>query len=549
MSILVAKTKFGDVGGIELTGKYEGITTFRSVPYAAPPIGELRFKPPVDPAPWKGVLDATMTAPKPMQETSTGLSMEPWASDFYYLGNPPMSEDCLYLHITTGAAEPGEKRPVFMWFHGGGLSSGYYTEIEFDPSELARKGIVVVSVGQRLNVFGYLCLPQLSAEQGGVSGNYGLMDEIKALDWVRENIANFGGDPDNITVGGQSGGTAKSTSLATSPKSQGKIRRCINQSNLAWMRDYQPLETAQEGNKKYLENIGLDPDITPDELRKLPAFKFYDIQKPVGFGFGIPGGLPGLMVADGVNIAYTSAEKNMAEFGKNVDYLSGGNVGEGSVRAGMALGPTQKVETAKEFYDFMREKLGDELYDKYEFEKNWPVTDDNADFMSRVLASRAFGGGLGIMGGVITNRYFGAYRAKTAPGARNWSYAFGRFLPSLPEEKGTYRDVDNLLAWHSGELWYTFGSLRDGIPAARPWEPIDFALAEQVSSYWANFIATGDPNGVDSYGHPLPVWPESRENFGWMEITNEGPVGHDGLCPIDKLALEYIKKNLNYPEL
>ena len=331
-----------------------------------------------------------------------------------------MSEDCLYLHITTGAAEPGEKRPVFLWFHGGGLSSGYYTEIEFDPAELARKGIVVVSVGQRLNVFGYLCLPQLSAEQGGISGNYGLMDEIKALDWVRENIANFGGDPDNITVGGQSGGTAKSTSLATSPKSQGKVKRCINQSNLAWMRDYQPLEAAQEGNKKYLENIGLDPDITPEELRKLPAFKFYDIQKPVGFGFGIPGGLPGMMVADGVNIAYTSAEKNMAEYGKNVDYLSGGNVGEGSVRSGMALGPSAKFATAKEFYDLMREKLGD-LYDKYDFEKLWPVTDENADFMSRVLASRAFGGGLGIMGGVITNRYFGAYRAKTAPGVRNWS--------------------------------------------------------------------------------------------------------------------------------
>ena len=155
MSILVANTRFGAVRGIELTGKYEGITTFRSVPYAAPPVGELRFRPPVDPYPWKGELDASQGAPKAMQETSaTGLTIEPWASDFYYLGTPPMSEDCLYLHITTGAADPSERRPVFMWFHGGGLASGYYTEIEFDPSELARKGIVVVSVAQRLNVFG-----------------------------------------------------------------------------------------------------------------------------------------------------------------------------------------------------------------------------------------------------------------------------------------------------------------------------------------------------------------------------------------------------------
>lgn len=546
MSIIVANTKFGAVRGIGLTGKYEGITTFRSVPYAAPPIGDLRFRPPVDPAPWKGELDATMTASKPMQPTSSGLSMEPWASDFYYLGNPPMSEDCLYLHITTGAADPSERRPVFMWFHGGGLATGYYTEIEFDPSELARKGIVVVSVGQRLNVFGYLCLKQLSEEQGGISGNYGLMDEIKALDWVRENIANFGGDPDNITVGGQSGGTAKSTSLATSPKSVGKVKRCINQSNLAWMRNYLTMDEAQDANKKYLENLGLDPDITPEELRKLPAFKFYDfVNEP---GFGAPGGLPGMMVADGVNIVYPEAEKNMAEFGCGVDYLSGGNVGEGSVR-GRGLGPSQKFESAAEFYGYMREKLGDELFDKYDFEQLWPVNDENADYLSRVLASRAFGGGLGIMGGVITNRYFGAYRAKTAPGVRNWSYAFGRYLPCRPEEKGTFRDTENLLAWHSGELWYTFGALRDGMPASRPWEPIDFELAEQLSSYWANFIATGDPNGTDSYGHPLPVWPESRENFGWMEITNEGPVGHEGITDLDKLTLEYIEKNLDYPAL
>ncbi len=545
--ILLAKTRFGDVRGAELTGKYAGITTFRSVPYAQPPVGALRFRPPVDPEPWDGELDATHTAPRPMQESTSGLSMEPWASDFYYLGNPPMSEDCLYLHITTGAAEPGEKRPVFLWFHGGGLSSGYYTELEFDPSELARKGIVVVSVGQRLNVFGYLCLPQLSAEQDGHSGNYGLMDELKALDWVRENIAAFGGDPDNITVGGQSGGTAKSTALATSPLAVGKVRRCINQSNLAWRRDYMPMEQAYEGNRLYLENLGLDPDITPEELRALPANKFYKLQKEVGFGFGVPGAIPGMMVCDGVTVAHVSAEQNMAEYGAKIDYLSGGNVGEGSVRGGMTLGPARKFETAREFYDFMREKIGSDLYDQYDFESLWPVTDENADLMSRVLSGRAFGGGLG--SGVIVNRYFGAFRARTAPEAHTYSYAFGRFIPCRPEERGTYRDTDNLLAWHSGELWYTFGSLRDGMPAIRPWEPVDFVLAEQISSYWANFMATGNPNGTDSYGNVLPFWPESRENFGWMEITNTAPVGHDGLDELDKLALAYLSRTDNLPPL
>lgn len=169
MSIISASTKYGKVRGAALDGKYEGITTFRSVPYAQPPVGELRWQAPVDPEPWVGELDATHFASRPMQENETGLTMEPWASDFYYMGSTPMSEDCLYLHITTGAADPSERRPVFMWFHGGGLTSGYYSEIEFDPSELARKGVVVVSVGQRLNVMGYLCLPQLMEEQGSNS--------------------------------------------------------------------------------------------------------------------------------------------------------------------------------------------------------------------------------------------------------------------------------------------------------------------------------------------------------------------------------------------
>ncbi|MBR5070421.1 MAG: carboxylesterase/lipase family protein [Oscillospiraceae bacterium] len=540
-----AQTKFGVVRGIELSGKYAGITTFRSVPYAAPPVGELRFRPPVDPEPWVGELDASLGGPRPVQETGEGLTREPWLSDFYYVGTPPMSEDCLYLSITTGAADDTERRPVYMWFHGGGLSGGYYTEIEFDPSELARKGIVVVSVAQRLNVFGYLALPQLSAEQGGISGNYGLMDEIKALEWVRENITNFGGDPDNITVGGQSGGTGKSTALATSPKTQGMIKRCINESGLAWVRgDYQTLDRAYANNIEYLRKVGLDPDITPDELRRVPAFKFFKQKDGTPFGFGF-GGVPGSMVCDGVYVAHVSGAENMDEYGTHVDYLNGVNIGECTVRNQFAIGPTKKFETAAEFYEVMREKLGD-LYDKYDFENLFPVTDENADFQSRVLASQNCGTGLGL---TMADRYFGAYRCQTAPDTRNWSYNFGRFPPCRPEERGTVRDTDLQLAWHSAELWYVFASLREGIPAARPWEPIDFELAEQMSSYWANFIATGDPNGTDSNGDPLPFGPESRDNYGWLEVTAEGPKGHDGLTKLDEMGLEYLKRSGRYPQL
>lgn len=534
MGIGIVTTKYGQMLGEELTGKYAGITTFRSVPYAEPPVGELRWKAPVDHESWVGVRDVRHFASRPMQDMGMGPSFEPWGSDFYYMGYPPMSEDCLYLHITTGAQSPEEKRPVFMWFHGGGLATGYYSEIEFDPSELARKGIVVVTVGQRLNIMGYLCLPQLTEEQGGRSGNYGLMDEVKALEWVYENISAFGGDPENITVGGQSGGTAKSTALATSPKAAGKVKRCINQSNLAWTRDYASMESTYENAREYLRSCGIDPDLSADELRRIPADRFYKGKK----GFPGQGGvsMPSGMVCDGEYVMNTSAAKNMEEYGGAVDYLSGSNVGENSVR-GFGLGPVEPFKDAADFYAFMKEKLGD-LYEKYDFEKLVPVTDENCTEKSRELAARAFAGG-----SVITNRYFGAYRAKHFPEARNYSYSFGHYTPCREEEIGTYRDVKNLLAWHSSDLWYTFASLRENVPPCRPWTELDFKLADMYSSYWANFIATGDPNGEG-----LPYWPESRENYGWMFLGDE-PVGHDGLDELDQLALEYLMRQGNLPEL
>lgn len=533
MGIGIVTTKYGQLKGAELKGKYEGITTFRSVPYAAPPVGELRFAPPQDHEPWKGVLDATHFASRPYQQMGSGLSFEPWESDFYYEDYPPMSEDCLYLHITTGAQDPSERRPVFMWFHGGGLATGFYSEIEFDPSELARKGIVVVSVGQRLNIFGYLCLPQLQEEQGGKAGNYGLMDEVKALDWVRENIAAFGGDPDNITVGGQSGGTAKSGALASSPYAVGKVKRCINQSNLNWLVNYSTMEDAGKDAMVYLEKCGIDPNASVEELRRIPADRFYKAE----VAFGAPGNLPGRMVWDGDYVRYQTGVQNVEEFAANVDYLSGGNVGEGGFHYFMS---PDRFKTAAEFYNAVKEIIGEEAYERYDFENLWPVTDENAEYCSRILAGRGIAGG--IFGGVINNRYFGAYRAVHAPNTHTYSYSFGHFTPSLPEEAGTFRDQNNLMAWHSSELWYTFASLRENVPPVRPWTEVDFKLADQMSSYWANFIATGNPNGEG-----LPFWPESRENYGWMYFGEE-PEGKEGLDKLDELCLEVLKKG-SVPEI
>ena len=537
MGIGIVTTKYGKLSGIVSENpRYADITYFKGVRYAAPAVGENRWKAPQDPEPWEGVKICDTFGPRAMQPTMGMLAAEPYASDFYYEGYPEVSEDCLFLNIATGAQSSDEKRPVFLWFHGGGLGGGHAYELEFNPSELARKGIVVVTVGQRLNVFGYLALPQLSMEQGGISGNYGLMDEIKALDWVTENIAAFGGDPDNITIGGQSGGTAKSGALAGSPMQKGRVKRVINQSHLVWYgRDYNMLSTAEKLGMDFLASKGIDPNIPVEELRKLPAEVFYSGNLgPMDMAIGA-------MVADGKYIKYVENFRNINEFAADCDYLSGCNYGEVHMSDdGPGTRPPVSVEA---YYELAKASLGD-LYEKYEFEKNYPCTPENSDHLSRRLAALGAGPGKGTM----QSRYFGAYRKSHGMKGRTWSYLFSRVAPCHPEERGTDRDSDRLLSWHSSELWYMFASLRrsaDGtanVPPARPWTEWDEILADIMSSYWANFIKTGDPNGEG-----LPEWPASDESYGWIEL-GDAVTPHTGKdSPLDQMLYEHVLRRPGLP--
>ena len=539
MAIGIVETKYGKVSGVLSTdAKYEGITTFKGVPYAAPPVGDLRWRAPEDPMCWDGVRACDTYAPGAMREPMSALvtDWEPYNSDFYYEGEPELSEDCLYLNIVTGAQSPDEKRPVYMWFHGGGLSTGYSYEIEFNGEELARKGIIVVSVGTRLNLFGYLALPQLSAEQGGVSGNYGLMDEIKALDWVYENIAAFGGDPENITIGGQSGGTMKSGALAGSPKQAGRVKRVINQSALCWFYGPKSVKEAEKTGQLYLKGAGLDPDISLEELRKIPAKDLYYGAAPISIG-GKPA-MPGSMVADGIYLESEDMRENIEKYAMGCDYLSGVNFGEINLFEGMNPVIPQ---TKQEVYDEIRNILGDAAPEE-NLENLFPIESDaQSDRMSRYYAG--LGLGKGLFGSALLSRYFGARRAAMYPDVKSWTYYFTHLTPTRPEDKGTKRDPDMLLAWHSSELWYTFASFREGVPPCRPWQPLDYELADIITSYWANFMKTGDPNGEG-----LPVWPAADENYGWMDL-GDVPTGYSGLDERDQVMLAWLKKQPNIPPI
>jgi para-nitrobenzyl esterase len=209
-------------------GRRKDISVFRGVPFAKPPVGQLRWKPPEPPNAWGGAREAWRFAPICFQEIFPEGHL--WRGEFRIDGRE-MSEDCLYLNVWTPAREPAEKLPVFVWLHGGGLMWGAGSSVPFDGENFARAGVVTVTLNYRLNIFGLLAHPELTKEGGGLSGNYLLLDQTAALRWIKENIAAFGGNPDNITLGGQSAGArCAGTLMAFGGAGAGLFHRAIIQS-------------------------------------------------------------------------------------------------------------------------------------------------------------------------------------------------------------------------------------------------------------------------------------------------------------------------------
>ena len=219
-----------DGGRIEGVMDEEGVAVYKGIPYAAPPVGDLRWKKPQPVQPWQGVRKCDKWGDASLQGGQEKGSF--YWKEFYQDGNPPMSEDCLYLNVWTPAAgQTDADLPVMFWIHGGAFQNGFGHEIEFDGDAMAKKGVVLVTINYRLGMCGFLAHPLLTAENDGKgSGNYGLFDQLAALKWVKKNIASFGGNPDNVTVFGQSAGAGSVQALISSPLAKGYIQRAIIQS-------------------------------------------------------------------------------------------------------------------------------------------------------------------------------------------------------------------------------------------------------------------------------------------------------------------------------
>lgn len=447
-------------------GRDPSVQVFRGVPFAQPPVGEQRWQPPQPPLPWEGVRSADTFSAACMQQLAG--SRPPWTEPFMHQGTA--SEDCLYLNVWTTATD-GALRPVLVYFHGGGFSEGSGSVAVYDGEALARKGLVVVTVNYRLGVFGFLAHPDLTAESGhGASGNYGLLDQVAALRWVQQHIAAFGGDPGRVAIAGQSAGAMAVYLLTASPLAKGLFHRAIIQSGPGALAAFglpstrgvaRPRADAEQEGLAFAREKGAS---SLQDLRALPAASLLVVTgTPRRFGPVVDG----WFLPEDPAAVYAKGQQH------DVPLLTGMNADEASAFPG--YGKT----TAADFQRQARERYGDQTD---AFLHLYPATTDAEASTAQQHSLRDLG--LTALGRLVAER---AATSRTPA----WLYLHQRGIPwpAHPE----------FGAFHTAEVPYVFHTLDQ---LDRPWEPLDRHLADQMSSYWVNFVTTGNPNGTG-----LPTWP------------------------------------------
>jgi para-nitrobenzyl esterase len=437
-----------------------GVRAYLGVPFAAPPVGALRWRAPQPARGWEGVRAADHFAPSCFQNVR-GSSL-PWTQEFMTRGE--VSEDCLYLNVWTGARSAGERRPVLVFVHGGGFNEGSGAIDVYDGEAMAGKGVVVVTINYRFGPFGFFAQPELTKESGHASsGNYGLHDVVAALAWVRKNIAAFGGDPRRVTLSGQSAGAQAVHALAASPLAKGLFQRGIAESGSSVA--LAPMTTRAQAERDGLAYAQSKGARTLAQLRAIPARELLaDAWKSPR-----PTGRP---IVDGWLLPADIATLQARGEGSDVPILTGLQADEGG-------GPSYGKIPADTFLAQVRQRFGARAD---AFLTLYPSTTQEESGESQIASARDQG---------LVSMYLWARNRARTRRAKAFTYYFSRAIP-WPEHP-EYR------AFHTSEVPYVFGNLAK---LDRPWTDVDRRLSATVMSYWANFAATGDPNGPG-----LPIWP------------------------------------------
>lgn len=480
------KTDAGLVSGV--AGATPSVRVFKGIPFAAPPVGDLRWRPPQAPAKWNGVRAANTFSANCVQRSANGASFPPYGGD---RSATTMSEDCLYLNVYTAATSSTAKQPVMVWIHGGAWTSG--AGAIYEGEDLAKKGVVVVTVNYRLGVFGFFAHPELTKESPHhSSGNYALLDQIAALQWVQRNIAAFGGDATRVTIFGESAGSWSVNNLVASPLAKGLFQRAIGESG-ARFSITTTLAQAEQAGVKFSELLDAKSLMA---LRAAPA---EDLNK-------INSSYTSVSNADGWVLPMTMREIFEAGRQNDVPVLIGSNSDEGSIF-------TSEDTTGASFKEQTERRFGK---DAAAFLALYPFSSDSEARLARAHSMRdqTFGWEMRTWA-----------RLQTKTGKANVFLYYFSHVPPLPNAAW-------LGAQHGAEIPYALNWPNGSYSTKVAWRDGDRTLADRVSSYWINFATTGDPNGKN-----LPLWPA-------FDTKHEQAFGIDGtLAPIaipNKPALDFL---------
>lgn len=460
ISLRTVETENGLISGTH--GNDTLVMVFKGIPYAVPPVEYLRWKVPQPVRNWKGIRKCEDFGPSAMQ--SKPVPFRVWTHEFLIPKAGAINEDCLYLNLWTTAKYSQEKRPVIVYIHGGGFVNGSGSVPIYNGEAMAKKGIVFVTINYRLGVFGFFAHPELSRESPHhSSGNYGILDQIAALEWVQRNIAAFEGDPDNVTIAGQSAGSASVNILAASPLAKGLFAKMIAESAALVLpgRNALTLDSAEEKGEEFEKSVGAS---NLKQLREMPAEELFSAFQ----GGGAP-------IVDGYVLPEAVSEIFAENKQIDVPLLTGYNEDDIVFPASRTFGP-YKAYVQKEF--------GKDSTRIFEFYP--PTTVDGADHLLRDMR---FG---------VQNFAWAMMQSEQGK-SDAYFYFFKRDVP-------TFKDSTDYGAFHTGEVPYAYDNLRF---LNRPLVKTDHELAELMSSYWVNFARKGNPNGAG-----LPYWPAFNKEEG-----------------------------------
>jgi len=464
------KIQSGRVAGVP--GKDASISVFKGIPYAAPPVGDLRWREPKPPSAWKGVRPAGEFGASCVQNVVQ--ERKPWTYEF--MTHNDVSEDCLSLNVWTGARKASERRPVFVYIYGGGFNEGSSAVPAYDGEGLAVKGLVVVSLNYRVGVLGFLVHPELTREsEHHASGNYGLLDQVAALRWIHANIRAFGGDPNRVTIAGQSAGAMSVHALIASPLAKGLFHRAIAQSGgstIGGPAGSRTFADVEADGQKFAEAKGAH------SLAELRAMTWQKVMEPVpnsSFRFSVIA--DGYLLPDSVQRIYLAGKQ------QDVPTLTGSNKHEGG-------GLPNPTTTAEQFQKQTRQRYGD-LAD--EFLNLYPATSDEQARTAQNESS---------FDRARVAMYLWARMRNKSSKTPVYTYFWDHTLPGP--------DAERFGAFHTSEVPYVLNTLGK---SDRPFSEADHKIADMLSSYWANFATTGDPNGKG-----LPAWPAVGDKPETMEV-------------------------------